>query len=77
MFLLWYVLTSSITRNCRNYYSCSNYQEIVVKDGFLTPYWPSRILYAVVAIGLLFLKLYLVNKQPDYNGKKDVVETRE
>ena len=36
---------------------------------FLTPYWPSRILYAVVAIGLLFLNLYLVNKQPDYNKK--------
>ena len=41
----------------------------VVQDGFLTPYWPSRILYAVVAIGLLFLNLYLVNKQPDYNKK--------
>lgn len=69
VFLLWLFLTSSITRILPQLLQLFKLSGEVVQDGFLTPYWPSRILYAVVAIGLLFLNLYLVNKQPDYNKK--------
>ena len=69
LFLLWLFLTSSITRILPQLLQPFKLSGEVVQDGFLTPYWPSRILYVVVAIGLLFLNLYLVNKQPDYNKK--------
>ena len=68
-FLLWLFLTSSITRILPQLLQPFELLEEVVQDVFLTPYWPSRILYASFAIGLLFLNLYLVNKQPDYNRK--------
>lgn len=68
-FLLWLFLTSSITRILPQLLQPFKLSGEVVQDGFLTPYWPSRILYTAIAIGLMFLNLYLVNKQPDYNKK--------
>lgn len=68
-FLVWLFLTSSVTRILPQLLQLFKLSGEVVQDGFLTPYWPSRILYAAVAVGLLFLNLYLVNKQPDHNKK--------
>lgn len=69
LFLLWLFLTSSITRILPQLLQPFKLLGEVVQDGFLVPYWPSRILYTAFAIGLMFLNLYLVNKQPDYNKK--------
>lgn len=69
MFVFWLFLTSTITRILPEILQLFRLSGEVVQDSYLIPFWPSRMLYVVCAVALMYLNLHLVNQQPDFNKK--------
>lgn len=69
LFLAWLFLTSSITDILPEVLQIFKLSGEVVQEGYLVPFWPSRILYVVVGLVMLLLNIPLVKKQPDYKKK--------
>ena len=69
LFLVWLFLTSSITKILPQILQLFKLRGEVIQEGYLVPYWQSRILYVFIAFGLMVVNMNLVKKQPDYNKK--------
>lgn len=72
LFFFWLLLTSTIIRVLPEILQLFKLSGEVVQDGYLIPFWPSRILYVVCAVALMYWNLHLVNQQPDFNKKGGV-----
>ena len=70
LFFFWLLLTSTIIRVLPEILQLFKLSGEVVQDGYLIPFWPSRILYVVCAVALMYWNLHLVNQQPDFNKKR-------
>lgn len=70
LFFFWLLLTSTIIRVLPEILRLFKLSGEVVQDGYLIPFWPSRILYVVCAVALMYWNLHLVNQQPDFNKKR-------
>ena len=70
LFFFCLLLTSTIIRVLPEILQLFKLSGEVVQDGYLIPFWPSRILYVVCAVALMYWNLHLVNQQPDFNKKR-------
>lgn len=69
LFLLWLFLTSSLTDRLPPAMQLFKLSGEVIQEGYLIPYWQSRILYALMGVLLMIVNIHLVREQPDCNKK--------